>query len=154
MFCERLLLWDGNSFTSNFEVWDMCLLSPACSSSVYMPPALHGHTDTQAPPSGALLFLLFFLILTQGYVYWFYRERKGGRGGEREGKETWSVASYTRSNQGSNPQPRYVPWLGIEPATFWCMGQCANQLSTWPGLLFLLLMLIWATTTFTGGLLS
>ena len=26
----------------------------------------------------------------------------------------------------SNPQSRCVPWLGIEPATFWCMGQRSN----------------------------
>ena len=32
-------------------------------------------------------------------------------------------------NWGSNPQPRYVPWPGIEPATFWCKEQCSNQLS-------------------------
>ena len=33
---------------------------------------------------------------------------------------------------GLNPQPRYVPWPGIEPKTFfflWSVGQLPNQLS-------------------------
>ena len=30
-------------------------------------------------------------------------------------------------NRQLNPQPRHVFWPGIEPATFWCMGQCSNQ---------------------------
>ena len=25
----------------------------------------------------------------------------------------------------------YILWLGIEPAAFWCMGWCSNQLSHW-----------------------
>ena len=32
-------------------------------------------------------------------------------------------------DQESNPQPRLVYRLGIEPVTFWCIGQCSNQLS-------------------------
>ena len=32
------------------------------------------------------------------------------------------VASHMCPNQGLNPQPRYVLWLGIELPTFWCMG--------------------------------
>lgn len=31
-------------------------------------------------------------------------------------------------NQGSNPQPRYVPRLGIELAIFFCTGRSSNQL--------------------------
>lgn len=31
------------------------------------------------------------------------------------------------SDQGSNPQPRYVPWQGIKPATLWCTGQCSTN---------------------------
>ena len=58
-------------------------------------------------------------------------------GGATESRERWrreklnetSVASYTYPNWGSNLQPRYVPWPGIESATFWCMGRCSNQLS-------------------------
>ena len=39
----------------------------------------------------------------------------------------WSVASCMHPNRGLNLQPRYVPWPGIEPATFWCMWPCSNQ---------------------------
>ena len=31
--------------------------------------------------------------------------------------------------QWSNWQPRHMPWLGIEPTTFWYMGQCHSQLT-------------------------
>lgn len=40
-------------------------------------------------------------------------ERKGGREGHQ------SSASRTCPNWELNPQPEYVPWPGIEPATFW-----------------------------------
>ena len=32
-------------------------------------------------------------------------------------------------NRESNPQPRYVPWLGIEPRPSGVQHQCSNQLS-------------------------
>ena len=32
------------------------------------------------------------------------------------------VASHTYPNWGSNLQPRYMPWPGIQPCTFWCGG--------------------------------
>ena len=41
--------------------------------------------------------------------------------------EHWLVASYTLVNQGSNPQPRYVPWPESNLQPFWCMGQCFIQ---------------------------
>ena len=76
----------------------------------------------------------FFLILTQGYVYWFEREGKGEGGErkrerERERERERSIASRMLPNQGWNPQPRYVPWLGIESVTFWCTRQLSNQLN-------------------------
>ena len=37
------------------------------------------------------------------------------------------VASHTHPDWGLNPQPRYVPWPGIKPATFWCTGRHSNQ---------------------------
>ena len=61
------------------------------------------------------------------------RERERERGRERTitvREKHWSVASCsTLTGWGSNTQPRYVSWLGIEPASFWCTGQCSNQLS-------------------------
>ena len=32
-------------------------------------------------------------------------------------------------NQGPNLQPGYMPWLRIEPPTFWSTGWCSNQLN-------------------------
>ena len=52
-----------------------------------------------------------------------------------EREERWKrekyplVASCTCPDQGSNPRLRYVPWWGINLATFWCMGWCSNQVS-------------------------
>ena len=47
------------------------------------------------------------------------------RGREREREKHRSAASGTRPDQELNPQPRFVPWLGIKPAlTNW---------ATWPG---------------------
>ena len=56
--------------------------------------------------------------------YWFKE-----RGRERE----ISVDGPPHTpQQGLNPQSRYVPWLGIKPATFWCVGLCSNQPSHRP----------------------
>ena len=60
----------------------------------------------------------YFLILTQWYVLLlFYREMKG-RGGEREREKDWLIDC-----------PLYNPQSGIEPTTFWCMGQHFIQLN-------------------------
>ena len=62
-------------------------------------------------------------------------EREEGEGGRKGGRNIdvnekhQLVASPMCPNQGLNLQLRYVPWPGIEPKTFWCMGQCSNQLS-------------------------
>ena len=55
--------------------------------------------------------------------YWFiFRER--GREGEREGeKHQCVVASYVPPTGDLGPQPRHVPWLGIELAILWFAGQ-------------------------------
>ena len=39
------------------------------------------------------------------------------------------IASCIYPDQGLNPKPRYVPWPGIKPATFWCTGEHYKQLS-------------------------
>ena len=46
----------------------------------------------------------------------FWREREGKRKGERE--TLMACLLYAHGLGGSNLQPRYVPWLGIEPTTF------------------------------------
>ena len=45
------------------------------------------------------------------------------------GEKHQSVDSRTHPEQGWNQQPRYVPWPGIKPATFWGTGWHSNQLS-------------------------
>ena len=60
-------------------------------------------------------------------MYLFFRER--GREREREGEKHWcekhqSVASHT------HPQPRHVPWPGIELAIFHFVGQHPTNWAT------------------------
>ena len=69
-------------------------------------------------------FSLHFIYLKSLFIY--FREK--GREGEREGKKhqcaretSIGCLSHTPS-QGPGPQPRHVPWPGIEPATFWFPG--------------------------------
>ena len=40
-----------------------------------------------------------------------------------------SVASCMVPDQGLNPQPKYMPWPGIQLETFWCMGQSPKQVT-------------------------
>ena len=60
--------------------------------------------------------------------------RQRGREREREGekhqcvRDTWLPLTHTPC-WGPGLQPRHVPWLGIEPATF---GSCAGAQSTEP----------------------
>ena len=67
----------------------------------------------------SILYDSFFSILTKGHAFYlFWREKKG----ERE-RPAWAPTRDWTHNLG------YVPWLGTESATFWCMGWCSNQLS-------------------------
>ena len=78
-----------------------------------------------------LLYLLIHSFIhsfrTWGHVQWFERERDI----DVRKKNRW-VDSRVYPNCGLNPQPRHVPWPGIELATFWCMGQHSNQMSQLP----------------------
>ena len=58
-------------------------------------------------------------------MYLFSRER--GREEEKEGeKHQCVVASHMAPNWGPRPQPRHVPWLGIELMTLW-FSACAQS---------------------------
>ena len=67
---------------------------------------------------------LFILMCFKKILFIYFRQR--GKEGEREGeKHQRVVASHTFPPLGTwpGPQPRHVPWLGIEPATLWFTGQ-------------------------------
>ena len=55
-----------------------------------------------------------------------FRERKE----EREKHQL--IASPMHPNQGSNPQPRYVPRSGIKPTAFWCPDDTPSNGATQP----------------------
>ena len=60
-------------------------------------------------------------ILTWGYIHWFQRqrERETERGREKHQCDRETLTGCTL----------YVPWLGIEPTTFWCIRRHSNQVT-------------------------
>ena len=68
----------------------------------------------------SFLLFIFYLSSYDNMFFDFLRER-----------ERWEalIGYHKCSYQGSNPQRRHVRWPGIKHSTFWCMGQCSNQLS-------------------------
>ena len=57
------------------------------------------------------------------------REEEGLGWGERERQREISIGHLVICDQESNPQPGYVPRLGIEPTTFQSTRGCSNQLN-------------------------
>ena len=49
-------------------------------------------------------------------------------------------ASHTCPNRGSNPQPRYILWLVIEPANLQCTGLYSSNWAPWAGHIISLLL--------------
>ena len=74
----------------------------------------------------------FFKII---YLFIF---REMGRQGEREGEKHWCARDTSISclshapNWGPGLQPRHIPWLGIELATFPFADQCSIHWATPP----------------------
>ena len=69
------------------------------------------------------------ILLKQNFFFlrfYLFTFRKRGRKGEREGEQhrciNWLPLSHA-PNWGPGPQPRHMPWLGIELATFQFAGQ-------------------------------
>ena len=50
--------------------------------------------------------------------------------GRKRGRETSMGCLLHIPNWGPSLQPRHVPWLGIEPATFQFTGRCSNHWGT------------------------
>ena len=78
------------------------------------------------------MIIFFFVCLWVGKLFLNPRLRicllilEREKGGERE--KHWPVASGICHDRVLDLQPRYVPWLGIKPAT-WCTAWCSNQMS-------------------------
>ena len=77
----------------------------------------------EVPPAGetGLFFFFFFNIL-------FIRFSREGKGGRKRRRETLMCERninclWHTPSQGPGPQPSHVPWLGIQPVTFWFAGQ-------------------------------
>ena len=69
-------------------------------------------------------FLSFFFFLK------IYLLRQRGREGKREGEKRQCLVASHATFWGSGPQPKHVPWLGIEPATLWFTGWCSIHWAT------------------------
>ena len=67
-------------------------------------------------------------------IIYLFLERREGRVREREKnnvrEKLESAASCTHPNLGQNPQPRHVPWPGIEQVTFCFAGQHSTNWAT------------------------
>ena len=111
----------------------IAFLRSPCLVPIPFPPLKKVHQNTLGGASTSTDIIFFFLILTRGYFFIALLER--GREREKhwyEGETSIGCLPYDPHmipNWGSNSQPRYMPWLGIKPVTFWGMGWCSNQLS-------------------------
>ena len=65
--------------------------------------------------NGEILILLFCFNIS-----FIFREGEGGR--KREGETSMCGCLSHTPHWEPGPQPRHVPWLGIEPATHWLTG--------------------------------
>ena len=68
------------------------------------------------------------IVFFKDLIYLFL-DRGKGRDKER-GRNLNMWLSLTYPNYRPGPKPRHVHWLGIEPVTLWCTGQCSIHWST------------------------
>ena len=61
----------------------------------------------------------FFFLNPHSRTCSLILERVEGVVGRERCEKHWLVASHMHPNRGPNPQPRYVPWQGIEPFGLW-----------------------------------
>ena len=63
----------------------------------------------------------------EDFIYLFWERREG----RKKGRETSMCGCFWCTPYwGPDPQPRHVPWLGIEPVTLWFTGQTSIHWAT------------------------
>ena len=77
--------------------------------------------QAEKPSLIVVYLLLVFFFPKKIFFKLIFRER--GKGGRKRGRETSIGCLSCAPDRGPVPQPRLVPWLGIEPATFRSIGQ-------------------------------
>ena len=76
----------------------------------------------------AKLFFEFLFWKKKIIFVYFFREGKGDR---KKGRRTSMCGCFLNApRQELGPQPRHVPWLGIEPVTLWFAGWCSIHWAT------------------------
>lgn len=98
-----------------FVLWCVCCLIPLPS---FIQTLTLLATVSLFPIPCICLFVCVFLF------NWFL-----DRAREERKKKHWYVASHMCSNQGFNPQPKYMLCPGIEPATFFVYGVMLQPLN-------------------------
>ena len=90
----------------------------------------HGDRRQRSAVNKHWFLLLFLLFLSSPDILLLILEKEEGRERNTNVPEKHPLAaSCMYPDWGSYLQPRYVPWPGIKPTTFWCTGWCSNQLS-------------------------
>ena len=137
------LLWFCGFYN---RIWDTLLLlfCRIITGSVWICSDLQAYISEYGPPYWEGFVVLIFFLLWEGNILLVFSpssenmliDVERGKGREREREKNidvkerhWSIASHTHDDQGLNSQLRHVPWLGIEPLTFWFMRWYHKQLS-------------------------
>ena len=103
---------------------------PHCTEDICKSREIANLPKVTQPELRFCSFSFFFNSHLRICTYWyFFIEREKERNINVREKYRL-VASCTCPDWGSNSQPRYVPWPGIERATLWLRATlCSNQLS-------------------------
>ena len=128
--CSRDAVWTRTSCRAVRTTGCSHSLTGVCLPPWAVGPALCGRaafllivfpvTVTKEVLSKYLLsVVLFFLRFFKKDFIYFFRKRKG----QEKRRETLMCGCLLYTPYwGPGPQPRHVPWLGIEPATLWFTG--------------------------------
>ena len=87
-------------------------------------------TEPHQPGQGISNYSLHTVCLLKFFLFIHFERKRSGEERERNvdvREKHWSVAPCTRPNWGPNLPPRHVPWPGIWPTTFCCVGRCPTN---------------------------